>query len=202
MSNFVDIFNGVIGVMGTILGAIGVALTVRSERKNKKLKTVDWQDISSATRMFKKKLSRQGFQPDVVISPGAKGGIIAQMFVDLYNQEIPIITGFIEAIEDSSEYDGYWDLKTSKWCVHYPSVIKDLAAKGTMKILIIDDFTMTGDSLKLLKENLEGIGFVPENIKACCVATTKVAVGAKKAPDCYYKIVDDEDFYFPWGKAK
>lgn len=34
------------------------------------------------------------------------------------------------------------------------------------------------------------------------IAVTKVALDAKKAPNYHWKIVDDKEFYFPWGKAE
>lgn len=47
-----SIISEIVSVVGTLLGAWGVALTLISNRKNRKLKTVTWSDIQSATKFF------------------------------------------------------------------------------------------------------------------------------------------------------
>ena len=47
-----SIISELVSIVGTILGAVGVILTVASNRKNRKLKTVTWSDIQSATKYF------------------------------------------------------------------------------------------------------------------------------------------------------
>ena len=93
-------------------------------------------------------------------------------------------------------------IKTTKWHVYMPNIIKTTANKSNIKILIIDDFTMSGDFLFSLKKELNNLGYIPQNIRSCSIAVTSVAQNTNKAPDYYYKEVEDSNFYFPWGKAE
>ena len=90
-----SIVSELIGIVGAVVGVLGVILTIESNRKNRKLKAVTWSDIQSATKFFWKNLKKQDFKPDFIISPGPKGGIIAQLIEDFYDDEIPILSGFL-----------------------------------------------------------------------------------------------------------
>jgi hypoxanthine phosphoribosyltransferase len=180
-----------------------VVLTIDSNRKNRKLKAVVWSDIQSATKFFWKKLNRKKFEPTFIIAPGQKGGIIAQLIDDFYEEEIPILSGFLETKDkEQVEDDNYMTLKTTKWYVHMPISLKTCKQKERVKLLIVDDFVMSGDFLYSLKNQLLELGYLEKNICSCAIVVTKVAKDANKAPDYYWKVVDDKDFYFPWGKAE
>ncbi len=197
------IISELVSVLGTLLGAWGVALTIISNRKNRKLKTVAWSDIQSATKFFWRKLEREQFKPTFIITPGQKGGIIAQLFSEFYEEEIPIFTGFLESKDkEQIEDDNYLTLSTTKWHVHMPISLKTCKEKEKVKLLIIDDFVMSGDFLHTLITNLLELGYLEKNICSCAIAVTKVAMDANKAPNYHWKVVDDKDFYFPWGKAE
>lgn len=198
-----NIISQLVGVSGTLLGAWGVALTIISNKKNKKLKTVTWSDIQSATKFFWKKLNHKKFEPTFIITPGQKGGIIAQLISDFYENEIPIFTGFIEKRDKKQvEDDNYLTLLTTKWCVYMPISLKTCKEKDKVKLLIVDDFVMSGDFLYQLKNTLLELGYLDQNIYSCAIAVTKVAIDANKAPNYHWKVVEDKDFYFPWGKAE
>lgn len=66
--------------------------------------------------------------------------------------------------------------------------------------MIVDDFVLSGDFNSKLIEVLLSLGYKKENIKVCCLAVTRVVISSDKAPDLYWKVVDDKEFYFPWGK--
>lgn len=198
-----SIVSELIGIAGTAFGVWGVALTISSNRKSRKLKAVTWSDIHSATKFFWKKLKRQNFYPDYIITPGQKGGIIAQLIKDFYDDEIPILSGFLEANQSggvSGEND--FIVSTTKWNVHMPISINVPTEKEKVKLLIVDDFAMSGDFLHSFKNRLVELGYSESNIRSCIVAVTKVALDSNKGPDYYWKIVDDKEFNFPWGKAE
>lgn len=52
-----SIISELVGILGTAFGAWGVALTISSNRKNRKLKTVTWADMQSATKFFLEKVT-------------------------------------------------------------------------------------------------------------------------------------------------
>lgn len=198
-----SIVSELIGIAGTAAGVWGVILTINSNKKNKKLKAVTWSDIHSATKFFWKNLKKQNFKPDFIISPGPKGGIIAQLIEDFYDDEIPILSGFLERKKPKSiNVENDLIISTSKWNVHMPISLNTFEKKDEIKLLIVDDFAMSGDFLYSFKDKLVELGYLEENIFSCVVAVTKVALDANKRPSYYWKIVDDKEFYFPWGKAE
>ena len=200
-----SIISELVSIVGTILGAVGVILTVASNRKNRKLKTVTWSDIQSATKYFWRKLKHEKFVPLFIVTPGQKGGIVAQLISDFYEDKIPVFTGFLERREKKQiqiEDDNYMTVSTTKWTVHLPIFLKNCESKEKVKLLIVDDLVMSGDFLYALKRELLNLGYCEKNIRACAIAVTKVALDAKKAPNYHWKIVDDKEFYFPWGKAE
>lgn len=201
MENIINI----IGVISFIVSVISLFYAYIIEQKNKKIRSINWTDIHIATKKFWKSLKHENFTPSYIITPGQKGGIIAQVFSEFYDIDIPILTGFIlpnivrhKDLKDEQ----YLVIKTTKWYVYMPNIIKTTTNKSNMKILIIDDFTMSGDFLFNLKKELNNLGYKPQNIRSCSLAVTSVAQNTKKAPDYYYKEVEDSNFYFPWGKAK
>lgn len=198
-----SIISELVGILGTVLGAWGVALTISSNRKNRKLKTVTWADIQSATKFFWRKLQHENFKPDFIITPGQKGGIIAQLIKDFYKDDIPIFSGFLEASgKGNVEDENYLKISTTKWDVYMPVSLKTFKEKEKIKLLIVDDFVMSGDFLFSLKSKLLELGYLNENIYSCAIAVTKVAMDANKKPSYHWKVVDNKDFYFPWGKAE
>ncbi|MDE7287691.1 MAG: hypothetical protein K2N55_12745 [Lachnospiraceae bacterium] len=198
-----SIMSELIGIAGTAFGVWGVALTISSNKKSRKLKAVTWSDIHSATKFFWKKLKKQDFYPDYIITPGQKGGIIAQLIKDFYDHEIPILSGFLEANQlGGAGGENDFIVSTTKWNVHMPISINKFTEKEKVKLLIVDDFAMSGDFLHLFKNSLVELGYSESNIRSCIVAVTKVALDANKGPDYYWKVVDDKEFNFPWGKAE
>lgn len=198
-----SILNELVGIAGTAFGVWGVMLTISSNRKNRKLKTVTWSDIQSATKFFWRRLQYQGIKPDYIITPGQKGGIIAQLIKDFYKDDIPILTGFLKTeTKESVKDENYLTLSTTKWNVYMPISLKEFEEKDKIKLLIVDDFVMSGDFMYLLKNTLLELGYLEQNIYSCAIAVTKVAMDANKSPSYYWKVVDDKDFYFPWGKAE
>ena len=136
------------------------------------------------------------------ITPGQKGGIIAQMVMDILDIEIPIYTGFLTKAKNlvPDRYTkNYISLKTTKWNIFLPKCLEDTP---NAKILIIDDFVMSGDFLIMLTNKLKDFGYAEENIYSCCVVTTKVAIQTKKNANYYWNIIDADNSYFPWGKVR
>ena len=69
------------------------------------------------------------------------------------------------------------------------------------KILIVDDFCLTGEFYEKLISFLVGEGFKRDKIKIFCAVITQVTKSADRAPEYYHLVTDDDNFYFPWGKA-
>jgi hypothetical protein len=61
---------------------------------------------------------------------------------------------------------------------------------------------MSGDFLDSLKQVLVDSGVSNDRIRSVSIATTKIAVKNHKAPDYFWWHAEDDDFFFPWGKAR
>lgn len=203
MENGINIASFIIGIVGTASGIVGVYLTIRSNKKNKQMKNITWNDLLLATKYFYKKLQQQNYVPDIIVTPGHKGGIVAQLLSDYYGLPIPILAGVIFPSKYANiNIEGYTLLNTSKWNVYIPKIVFSIDHREDKKILIIDDFVMSGDFLHSLRQKLKEYNYNDNNIKSCAVAVTQVAVDSYKNSDYYFKIVNDSGFNFPWGKAK
>lgn len=187
-------------IVGPVLSVVGFYMTIKGVQAQKQAKSIDWSQMHSAAKSLCKDIKK--YKPDIIICPGQKGGIFAQLIVDNLELSIPIYTGFMVTVSeniDSSMTDNYFNIDTTKWHVFLPLSIKKTI---NSKVLIVDDYVMSGDFLFKLKDKLIEFGYDGNRIRSCSIVTTNVAKLAKKAPNYYWKIVDAEECYFPWGKAK
>ena len=202
-----NLISFILTIVGTVLSVLSIAYAIITTKRNKKqeknTKTIHWAELLTASKYISKKLKNDSFIPDIILTPGQKGGIFAQLIIDDLDLEIPILTGFIIPIVDTNyrniSLEQYIHLKTTKWHIFLPNVISNYKDS---KILIVDDFVMSGDFLFTTKNSLDNSGFEMHNIKCSSIVTTKVAISSNKSPDYFWKIVDSDDCYFPWGKAK
>lgn len=188
------------------VGMIGAVLSYIAYRKSRSLKTVSWNDLQIATKYIWKELKKIQFTPDIILSPDPKGGIVGHMISKFYDNDIFTNIGHAmrkgRARSVSFSDTSYFVLGTNKWEVALSKQIIEMDGKSDLKVLIVDDFVLSGDFNEELVDLLLGAGYQRENIIVCCVAVTTVAIQSEKAPKFYWKVVDNEDFYFPWGKAE
>ena len=74
--------------------------------------------------------------PLFIVTPGQKGGIVAQLISDFYEDKIPVFTGFLERREKKQiqiEDDNYMTVSTTKWTVHLPIFLKNCESKEKVK---------------------------------------------------------------------
>lgn len=90
-------------------------------------------------------------------------------------------------------------VSTSKWNIYIP---ESLFKENDKRLLILDDFTMSGDSVTQLVDFFIEKGFSPEKVKTASLICTNTAIDGGKAPDYYCFDIPDAQFYFPWGKAE
>jgi hypoxanthine phosphoribosyltransferase len=195
-----------INVISSIVSVIGVVLTIyfgfkalRLEREKNNLSWPQLQLIADATCF---KLKRDDFVPDLIIAPGLRGAILAELIVNKFNRNILAITGisFMEFTKKPMPIiNGYIAFPIGKcWNIYIPSAINEFK---NGKILIVDDFCLTGEFFQVLRTYLVGLGFNNDNIKVFCPVITKVTKVAGRSPEYYNVVTDDDNFYFPWGKA-
>jgi hypoxanthine phosphoribosyltransferase len=184
---------------------IGLVLTVYYGRKSAQLelarKKLDWADLQSCANDLGSAI-KKSFSPDVILTPGLRGATFANLLINEFDKELPVFVGITSWKEKTgaiSTCSNYLLIETNKWYVHIPQCV--LGYKGK-NILIVDDFAMSGDFLERVRTLFVSEGFEEAAVKTACIATTKVAVHNHKAPNYFWMETTDDNFYFPWGKAK
>lgn len=197
-----NIISILIGIIGIVLSAISILLFLKEKQKNR---TIYWKDIPVAAGSLSEKI-RKEFNPDIILIPNEKGGVVANFFKKSFPKYINCIFGVgipikrINTSETNFISNDFYFFKTQKWYAYIPKYISHYNDK---RILIIDDFAMTGDFLIELKRTLiNHAGFEEQNIKTMCIATTEFAVANEKSPDYYWKKFDSSKVYLPWGRPE
>ncbi len=202
----INIVNITMGIASMIIGIIGAILTYKSYLKERTFKNLSWEDINNGTKYIWKKLHKLNFKPDFIIAHNPKAGIIAYLLSQFFDYNIFIDVGYAVynnfVLADSSCEKNYTIINTNRWKVFLSKDIQNMPNKENKKIIIVEDFILSGDFNSQLLKLLIDYGYSKENIIICCIAVTKIAITTEKAPNLYWKIVDDENFYFPWGKAE
>ncbi|WP_025146352.1 hypothetical protein [Pedobacter jeongneungensis] len=177
-------------------------LNIQFQDLERQKRSIDFQDILSCANELKSDLLELGFRPDVIFAPGLRGATFANVLENEFIKDsLPVMVG-ISTWSNFDYFDnvvGYRILTTKKWQLLIPEL---LFVDTQRKLLIVDDFAMTGDFLSILKEELIKHGYLPHNLKSITIATTRVAIENKTAPDLYWRENVDSNFFFPWGKAK
>jgi hypoxanthine phosphoribosyltransferase len=189
-----------------LIGVVGVGFTIHYGRKSARLdrerKSLSWSDVQLAADDLAEEIHKSGFNPELILSPGARGGVIAEFVAHHTEASVPVLVGITQWKDsgfggcDLSKYDYF---ETSKWRVCIPLAVYDNTDK---RILIVDDWAMSGDAMERLRSRLLEKGFSQERIRTATAVVTDVAVKAHKAPDHYWRETDSPHFYFPWGKAR
>ncbi|NPA75007.1 MAG: phosphoribosyltransferase [Euryarchaeota archaeon] len=146
---------------------------------------VDWRDIEHWSKDIVKKVIESGYEPEIVIGL-ARGGLVpARLIADYLN------------IKD------LYAVKTEHWGLTATPDGKAKLAQGLQvdisgkKVLVVDDITDTGQSLKLASEHIAR--HKPSEIKT---ATLLHITHSKYVPDYYSEEVPEEKwtwFIFPWN---
>lgn len=192
-------------VVGLVFGVVGVGLTIlfarRAERINKERRRLDWSDVQAAASDLSRRIISD-FKPEAVLTPGLPGATFSNLLVEQLGMEIPVYVGirfWKEGKQIPETLPGFFAIDTNKWRVMIPDSVRQ---RESNSILIVDDFAMSGDFLQNLLETLKhdmGEQFV---VKTATIVTTTVSIKNHKAPDYYWWTADDDNFYFPWGKAR
>jgi len=193
------------GAGGLAIGIVGVVLTIyyarKSERLNRMRKRLEWPDLQAAATDLGRRIKRD-VQPAALVTPGLAGATFANLLVSEFPNQPPVYVGtriWREDPHDEVRPGSWMVLNTKKWIVTIPDGVLN-HKDGT--ILIVDDFVMSGDFLDAFRDKLVSEGVDSSRIRAASLACTRVAIANHKGPDYYWWLADNDDFYFPWGKAK
>ncbi len=146
---------------------------------------VKWKDIEFWSKDIVKKVVSSGYEPEIVIGL-ARGGLVpARLISDYLN------------IKD------LYAVKTEHWGVTATPDGQAKLAQGLQvsidgkRVLVIDDITDTGQSLRLAVEHIKGHN--PSEIRS---ATLLHITHSKYVPDYYSQEVPEDQwtwFIFPWN---
>lgn len=196
----------IINIISWSVAVIAIGLTIyygkNVSRLQKAKKTLTWHDLEVVSDSLTSSLKRDDFMPEVILVPGLRGGIIAELLLNRLDRSIPVLTGV--SYRDFSRtkrlnIDGYEKFEISDdWDILIPKAVFNFKEK---RILIVDDFCLTGEFFQKLRQYLLNNGFHKDKIRGFYAVITNVTKSAGRVPDYYSFITEDDYFYFPWGKA-
>ncbi len=148
-------------------------------------KLVSWQEIEQWTKNIVKKIEDSDYNPDFIIGL-SRGGLVPARL-----------------ISDMLQIKDLYSVKTEHWGI---TAAIDGTARLTQplqvpiegkKVLVVDDITDTGKSLKIAFEHISG--FAPSTVKT---ATLLHITHSSFEPDYYSELVTEQNwtwFIFPWN---
>lgn len=151
--------------------------------------------ICERKRLEKKLLKRVcTFKPSCIVAPSRNGVEVAENILRYGKKSIPI---YQATVYDRDFWDGSGDeyLFTSKFVIEKPEIPEELADR----ILIIDDVSITGETLLVLKNYLEK-NFPRINVRTCALVADNTGSKNTFVPDTCPKFVDTNTFRFCWRK--
>jgi hypoxanthine phosphoribosyltransferase len=195
----VAMWNVILGITTVFGFGLAVWQAMRAEQLNKRQRDLDWPRFRNAASDLARSVDRSGFMPDFILSISDRGAMVGHLVARELRRQIPIITvGYLDQEEEVS-IPGFLTLRGAKATTFLPDGLKGLKGK---RVLLVDDFVMSGDGLLRVKDQLLDYGFAKDSIKSGAVVATKVSMANKKGPDFFAREARDFDFFFPWGRAK
>ena len=196
----------ILNIVLSVATFVGVVLTVYYGTKSAKLEraktTLYWHDVETICDSVSVSLKRDSFKPEVILAPGLPGGILSELLVSRFDSDIPIFTGisyryFGQTAKLSIDNYQTFNIR-SDWDILIPESVLSFKDK---RILIVDDFWLTGEFFPNLKRYLTTNGFDETKVKVFCAVITSVTKSSGRMPDYYSLVTDRDSFYFPWGEA-
>jgi hypoxanthine phosphoribosyltransferase len=183
----------------TVLG-FGLALwqALRAEQLNKRQRDLDWPRFRNAASDLARSVDRSGFTPDFILAISDRGAMVGHLVARELGRQIPIVT--VGYLDDPAELviPGFVTLNGTKTTALLPEAVRELKDR---KVLLVDDFVMSGDGLMRVQTQLLEYGFDANSIKSGSVVATRLAIANRKGPTFFAREARDYDFFFPWGRA-
>lgn len=189
------------GLIGTF---VGIATTIHYHQKTEALieekKQVTWEELRNEAKTLSSEID-EAFEPDIVVTPGLRGATVANLMRGVYES----LLVYVGVREDKrmdhllpSEPKGYVHVsETTKYNHYLPASVVDETDK---KVLILDAYTESGQSLLSFENFLRDHGFPENNIRRATIFCSEESNRDGNDPD-FYSIEISSPFYFPWGKA-
>jgi hypoxanthine phosphoribosyltransferase len=146
---------------------------------------VSWKDIEEWTRGIMKMIIADNYNPDIIVGI-ARGGLVPARMVADYLFKKDLLSIKTEHWGVTATMDGKAILKEK---LNY-----DVSGK---KVLIVDDITDTGESMRLSHNYIKSLN--PDELKTTSMLYVN---GSSYTPDYYGKGLSKEEwawFVFPWN---
>ena len=187
-------------VAGTLIGLAGLWLAFSEKRKAERArKLVSWEDIQKASVDIKGKILRDG-NAQLFLSLDARSAILAYKIEEIMPSNIPMLVGFCfgkSDIPSSMAFDDFIKIDGNNWVYFLPKAVQQFSSS---KVVVFDDFTITGRTFARIVKALEELGFERNRIKTASIACTQTAAKSGEAPDYYWLELNFDEAYLPWGK--
>ncbi len=150
-----------------------------------KVTIVSWSDIERWTLEIKRKIISSDFRPDVIIGI-ARGGLVPAR----------LISDYLFVKEMLSIRTEHWGITAN---IDGEAVLKDKLSSSleNKRVLIVDDITDTGQSMKISKDYIKSLG--PAEVKT---ATMLHIENPSYKPDFFGEDIKRDKwswFIFPWN---
>jgi len=194
------IWNVFLGLTTVIGFGLAIWQTLRAEQLNRRQRDLDWPRFRSAASDLARSIDRSDFMPDVILALSERGAMVAHLVARELRSQVPIVTAaYLSKPDHGTELPGFRALRGTKAVTFLPDRLGELHGR---RVLLLDDFVMSGDGLATVTRALLDQGFAPERLRSGAVVATRLAIANKKGPDYWGRETRDFDFYFPWGRAE
>jgi hypoxanthine phosphoribosyltransferase len=192
-------WNVILGITTVVGFGLAIWQAIRAEQLNRRQRDLDWPRFRNAASDLARSIDRSGFAADYILAISERGAIVGNLVARELRKQIPIITVAYLDKTDNTSLPGYLTLAGTKSTAFLPAGLKDL---HDSKVLLLDDFVMSGDGLCRMRDQLLAYGFAAANLRSGAVVATRLAIANRKGPDFFARETKDYDFFFPWGRAK
>ncbi|KJF43459.1 hypothetical protein [Draconibacterium sediminis] len=200
-----------ISILATIITTfLSIYYGFKSARVAKKFETlqimtkrISWEEVEiGITKLFDE--VEKKFHPEAVLCMSERGAAIITMVYSKSKRNLPVFISFWQSQHKkpiNMEDTGFIELESRNRKFYLPESI--LKFKGK-KILIMDDWSYSGDAMCQVYSFLSKSGIPDSDMRFMTLVASNVAKKkGKPTPNQFYSYYtrNDNDFYFPWGKA-
>jgi hypoxanthine phosphoribosyltransferase len=193
------VFNYILATT-TIIG-FGLALwqAVRMEQLNRRNVNYNWPRFLAAVGHVVDDIRRSGFEPQIIICLSDRAAIFAHLIEKDLPSRIPVVTAVWDHRgEPPFELQGFVRIGSG-----LEELLPEALAQHSLSgVLVVDDYTRSGRTMRAGVDVLVNWGFEPTNIRTAAVVTSKVARSTGYGPDFFDAEVEQVRFLMPWGRVR
>lgn len=158
----------------------------------------EWTHVEAGVRQLCRWITRT-FTPDFFLAIPGAGVILTELAVIELGDRHPLIMAQQLPRKSVEEFpQGGREFVTAKWRYWLPDAV---ASYATKKVLILDDYAQSGDTLIEFRKALETLAFPADSIKTAALISTRGLRESGKTPDFTWFWVDGPEVHMPWGHA-